>query len=508
MPDGRVFLVGAGPGDPGLITVKGVACLRGADVVVYDFLANPVLLREAREDAELICVGKRGGKHTTSQEAINALLVEKAREGKTVCRLKGGDPFVFGRGGEEALALAEAGVAFEVVPGVTAGVAAAAYAGIPVTHRGLASSVALVTGHEDPTKQVSAVAWDKLATGAGTLVVYMGVKRLPAVVQQLAANGLPPETPAAMVRCGTMPSQQTVTGTLADIVALAEGIEPPAVLIVGEVVSLRAQLAWFEKRPLFGRCVLVTRSRTQASKLSERLAALGAEVVEMPTIRIEPPDSCAPLDHAVARLDDYAWVAFTSVNGVDAFFARLGLAGKDSRALPRVASIGAATSERLREHGIEPDCQPAKFTGEALVEAMAAQHGLSGQRVLLARAAEAPPTVPDGLTAAGALVDEVAAYRTVVGGEPDEATLERLMSGEADIVTFTSSSTVRGFVAALGQARLRELPSSVRLVSIGPVTSATARELGLTVAAEAAEHTIPGLVGTILALNLTRRGHA
>ena len=502
MSKGRVVLVGAGPGDPGLITVKGMACLRAADVVVYDFLANPRLLREAREDAELICVGKRGGTHTMKQDGINALLVAKASEGKAVCRLKGGDPFVFGRGGEEALALAEAGVAFEVVPGVTAGVAAPAYAGIPETHRGLTSSVAFVTGHEDPTKAMSAVAWDKLATGAGTLVVYMGVKRLPTIVEELRANGLPADTPAAMIRCGTMPSQQTVAGTLNDIVALAAGVEPPAVLVVGEVVSLRQQLQWFERRPLFGRCVLVTRARTQAGALAARLEALGAEVLEMPAIRIEPPESYAPLDEAIAQLDGYHWVVFTSVNGVDAFFARLALGGRDARALPRVAAIGPATRERLSENGIRADCQPEQFTGEALVEALGRQADLAGQRVLLARAAEAPPTVPEGLAALGAQVDEVAAYRTVVGADTDGEAIGRLMAGEVDWVTFTSSSTVRGFVAAVGRQRLSALSHATRFVSIGPVTSHAARELGLRVAVEAAEHTIPGVVEAILKLSV------
>ena len=500
MSDGCVYLVGAGPGDPGLITVRGLACVREADVVVYDFLANPALVREARADAERVCAGKRGGDHTMSQAEINALLVAKGREGRTVCRLKGGDPFVFGRGGEEAAALAEAGVAFEVVPGVTAGVAAPAYAGIPVTHRGRASAVAFVTGHEDPTKAASALDWGKLA-GVGTLVVYMGVKRLPQIVEQLTAHGLAPATPAAMVRWGTMPHQRTVTGTLADIVERSRDVAPPAVLVVGEVVSLREQLAWLERRPLFGRCIVVTRSRAQASTLSARLAALGAEVVEMPTIRIEPPEDYAPLDEAVARLADYDAAVFTSVNGVDAFFARLARAGKDSRAVPPVvAAIGPATAERLAEHGVRADCQPERFTGEALVAALVERGGLAGRRVLLARAAEAPPTVTDGLEAAGARGHEGAAYRTRVGAEPDQAARARLMAGEVDAVTLTSSSTVRGFVAAVGAEQAAALPPSVRLASIGPVTSATARELGLSVAVEACEHTIPGLVEAILTL--------
>ncbi|HUT36199.1 MAG TPA: uroporphyrinogen-III C-methyltransferase [Planctomycetota bacterium] len=497
MSRGVVLLVGAGPGDPGLITVKGVEALRKADVVVYDALANPRLLREARADAELVCVGKRGGCHTMRQEEINALLVAKGKEGKRVCRLKGGDPFVFGRGGEEALALAEAGVAFEVVPGVTAGIAAPAYAGIPVTHRGLTASVAFITGHEDPTKEASDLAWDKLATAFGTLVVYMGVKNLPHIVEQLVANGLPAATPAAVVQWGTTPRQRTASGTLADIEERAAGLEAPAVLVVGQVAGLRERLAWFEAGPLFGRRIVVTRARAQASELSEQLEALGAEVVEMPAIRIEPPDDWEPLDQAIAELPTFDWVLFTSVNGVDSFFARLALAGRDARALPRVAAIGPATSERLTGHGIRPDCQPERFTGAELVAALAAREPLDGRRVLLPRAADVPDTVRKGLEQAGAVVHEVDAYRTVAGGEADEATVARVAAGDVDFVTFTSSSTVRGFAAALGADRLAALPSCIRLVSIGPVTTQAARELGLTIAAEAEAHTIPGLVDAL-----------
>ena len=497
---GIVFLVGAGPGDPGLITVKGLARLREADVVVYDALSSPRLLREARADAELISVGKRGGCQTMKQEEINALLVSKAKEGKRVCRLKGGDPFVFGRGGEEALELVAAGIPFEVVPGITAGIAAPAYAGIPVTHRDATSSLAFITGHEDPTKESSALAWDKLATGIGTLVVYMGVKNLPHIVERLVSNGRSPQTPAAVVQWGTVPKQRTALGTLADIAARAAGMEAPAILVVGEVAGLRPQLQWFENRPLFGRCVVVTRSRAQASDLCEQLEGLGAEVLEMPTIRIEPPADLAPLDEAIARLGSYDWVVFTSVNGVDAFFERLERAGKDARALPAVAAIGPATSDRLNEHGIRPDCQPQRFTGVELVAALSAREPLGGRRILLPRAAEAPDAVPKGLADAGATVDEVPAYRTAIATSADEETVQRLLAGEVDFVTFTSSSTVRGFVQAVGAGRVPAMPAATRFVSIGPVTSETARELGLALAAEAAEHTIPGLVKAMLGL--------
>jgi len=494
---GIVFLVGAGPGDPGLITLKGLDALRSADVVVYDALANPRLLREARADAELISVGKRGGHHTMKQEEINKLLVAKGLEGKRVCRLKGGDPFVFGRGGEEALALAEAGVPFEVVPGITAGIAAPACAGIPVTHRGCTSSLAFITGHEDPTKEASGLAWDKLATGVGTLVVYMGVKNLPVVVERLTANGRPPDTPAAVIQWGTMPRQRTITGTLADIVERAADIEAPAVLVVGEVAGLRDRLRWFENRPLFGRRIVVTRSRTQASELSRRLEALGAEVIEMPTIAIEPPADYGPLDAAIAALETFDWVVFTSVNGVDAFFARLAAAGKDSRALPRVAVIGPATARRLGRHGIVADCQPGRFTGAELVAALLQHENLAAKRVLLPRAAEAPETVRKGLEQAGAIVVEVDAYRTVVGRGPNGEAAELILSGDVHAVTFTSSSTVRGFVQVLGHERLGTLPSSVAFVSIGPVTSATARRLGIPLAAEATVHTIDGLIAAL-----------
>ncbi len=497
---GLVSLVGAGPGDPGLITAKGLERLRTADVVVYDALANPRLLREARPDAERISVGKRGGCHTMRQEEINALLVAKGKEGKRVCRLKGGDPFVFGRGGEEAVELAAAGIPFEIVPGVTAGVAAPAYAGIPVTHRDWASSLSLITGHEDPTKERSAIAWDRLAASGGTLVFYMGVKRLAETVASLRANGLAAETPAALVQWGTLPTQRTADGTLGDIVERAAGIEPPAVLVVGRVVLLRERLAWFETRPLFGRCIVVTRARPQASELSERLEALGAETIEMPTIQIEPPESYGPLDQAIGLLDRYDWVVFTSVNGVAAFFERLRLGGKDARALPRVAAIGPATSEALDAHGIRADCQPAKFTGEDLVLALGVHGDLAGKRLLLPRAAEAPEAFHLGLERLGAVVDEVDAYRTVAARDADAAVRQRLAEGTVDFVTFTSSSTVRGFVGALGRECLAALPPRTRFVSIGPVTSQTARELGLPIAAEAAEHTIPGLVAAICEL--------
>jgi len=500
MPRAKVFLVGAGPGDPRLITLRGLQALREADVVVYDRLANPLLLQEARQDAELINVGKSSGRHTMSQDEINALLVQKAREEKTVCRLKGGDPFVFGRGGEEALALAEAGVPFEIVPGVTAGVAAPAYAGIPVTHRGKASSVAFVTGHEDPTKGQGAVDWRRLATAADTIVVYMGVGRLGAIVAELLAGGRQPTTPAALVQSGTLPKQRAVVATLGEIEQRAAGIEPPAVLVVGEVAALRETLRWFEDKPLFGRAVVVTRPRHLAGRFRRRLEDLGAEVVPLPTIRIEPPEDPKPLLEAIERLEDYSWVVFTSVNGVEKFFERLFASGRDCRSLCRVAAIGPATAAALASRGIRADCQPAKFTAASLAEEMARAEPLASQRVLLPRVADAPTHLRDALAAQGATVDEVEAYRTVLETTAEASVVERVAAGEVDYVTLTSSSTVRGLAAVVGRERLAGLSRKVRVVSIGPVTTATARELGVEVAAEAEVHTTDGLLATLLRL--------
>ncbi len=364
---GFVSLIGAGPGDPDLLTLRGAEALASADVVVYDYLANPALLVHAPPGAERIYVGKKAGSHTLSQDEISALLVKFALAGQRVARLKGGDPFVFGRGGEEALALVEAGVSFEVVPGVTSAVAAPAYAGIPVTHRGLASSFAVITGHEDPTKEESAVDWPRLATGVDTLVFLMGVGNLPRIVEQLLAHGRPADTPVALVRWGTMPDQQTVSGTLVDITekVKAAGLRPPAVTVVGPVAELREHLCWFEKRPLFGQRVLVTRTRQQASALSAQLRALGAEAIELPTIRIAPPEDWAPLDATIATLAVFDWIVFTSVNGVGHFWARLEAAGLDARALHgvRLAAIGPATAAELEARGLRADYVPDEVRG-------------------------------------------------------------------------------------------------------------------------------------------------
>jgi len=456
-------------------------------------------------------VGKRADRHTLPQPEINALLIERARAGRTVVRLKGGDPFVFGRGAEEALALAEAGVPFEVVPGVTAGVAAPAYAGIPVTHRDHASALGLVTGHAAAGKTEDPLDWPALARWPGTLVFYMGVRTLGRICDRLVAAGKDPETPAAAVRWGTTARQRTLVGTLASLPALAEGadLRPPAILVVGEVVGLRERLAWFERRPLFGRRIVVTRARAQASRLTRRLEALGAEAIEAPAIRIEPPTDPAPLTEAARAAAEgrFDWIVFTSANGVDAFFEALAARGLDARALARtrIASIGPATTERLASRGIRADLQPPAYTGAAVAEALGQRADLAGAAVLLPRADIAPPQLAEALAAAGASVTDVAAYRTVPDPEGARAATEALAARQVDWITFTSSSTVRFFVEAVGLDAVRA--SGARLASIGPTTSATLRDLGLEPTVEAAEHTVPGLVAAILSAEVGAPRH-
>jgi uroporphyrinogen III methyltransferase/synthase len=498
---GKVYLVGAGPGDPGLITVKGAACIMKADVIVYDHLVDSRLLGLKRADTESVYVGKKGAAHTMEQEDINRLLVEKATENKVVCRLKGGDPFVFGRGGEEAMALAEHGIPFEIVPGVTASVAAPAYAGIPVTHRALTSTFALITGHEDPTKDSSSIDWSKVATGIGTIAFYMGVKTLPEITAKLIEFGRSPDTPAATVQWGTTSRQRTVVGTLADLAEKVQeaGITAPAITIVGEVVSLREHLSWFETRPLFGLTVMVTRARAQASDLVSLLEELGAQTVEFPTIRIEDPDDTEPLDRAIDSLDGVDWLIFTSVNGVARFMNRLTSKGRDVRELKgvKICAIGPATRTEVERHSIRVDIVPPKYVAESVVEALAAKD-MAGKRVLMPRASVARSLLPDALREMGAEVDEVDAYKTVPETANQTDRVEMLKSGEVDIVTFTSSSTVRNFVELVGKEALDTLPNSVRFASIGPVTSGTARDLGVEVSIETEQHDILGLVQAIV----------
>lgn len=496
---GMVYLVGAGPGDPGLITVKGLACLRKADVVIADYLADSRLVAEASPGAERIFLSWEPGR----QDRINALLVAGAQAGKTVVRLKGGDPFVFGRGGEEALYLREHGVAFEVVPGITAAVAVPAYAGIPVTHRGVASTMTAVTGHEDPTKPESALNWTAFAYGIGTLIFFMGAKNLSYIVDQLIRHGRPPETPVALIQWGTTARQRTLVGTLTDIVetAQAAAFTPPVLIVVGEVVRLRKQLNWFETKPLFGRRVLVTRSRDQVSELSARLAALGADPVEAPLIRIEDPDDWRALDSATAQTANYDWIIFTSSHAVDQWFKRLFVAGKDSRSLAtlRIAVVGASTAARLRDHGLVADYQPETFQAEALVDGMGRRYAMQGARVLFPAADIARDTVSAGLSALGAQVIQVTAYRTVMASALPPKAAAMLERKDIHIVTFTSSSTVRAFVRAVGPVRPADLLDGVTIACMGPVTRAAAIDAGLTVHITPREATIPALVDAIAA---------
>ena len=515
----RVYLVGAGPGDVGLLTVRAAELLAQADIVVYDYLANAVLVNRVKPGAETVYVGKKGFSAHVTQDEINELLVQKARDleargGGMLVRLKGGDPFVFGRGGEEALALSAAGIPFEVVPGITSGIAAPAYAGIPVTHRGKASSVTFITGHEDPTKNESAVDWTalaRLARKGATLCFYMGMRNLGLIATRLMEQGVDADTPAAIVRWGTTNAQQTL---VADIVHVAEraqeaGIGAPAIILVGSVAALRDELAWFENRPLFGRTIVVTRSRSQASSFSAQLQSLGADVVEFPTIAFAEPDDYAPLDAAIGELDSFDWVVFTSVNGVDAFFERLASRAADAgfadaRALAgtRVAAIGPATAKRLAERGIQADAVPGEYRGEAVyaaIEQASGQFGieLGKARVLIPRAQVAREALPDLLQQAGAQVDVVAAYKTVLPpAEGVDALAERLKAGEIDAVTFTSSSTARNLLALLGESR--DALRHARLFSIGPVTTATLAKAGFADVVEAGEYTIPGLVQALV----------
>jgi uroporphyrinogen III methyltransferase/synthase len=480
-----VFLVGAGPGDPGLITYRGWKLLVDAEVVIFDRLAPSALLDFVPARATRIDVGKTPGSDEMEQRDINALLVEHGRAGRRVVRLKGGDPFVFGRGGEEAEALAAAGIEFEVVPGITSAIAAPAYAGIPVTHRGVSTHFTVVTGHEDPTKGHTEVDWEALARVGGTLVVLMGAGRVGDIADRLIRGGRPADTPVAAVRNGTRADQHTVRATLATIGA-AE-VRPPSAIVVGEVAGL--DLTWFEARPLFGRSIVVTRAREQASELADQLGALGAEVVELPAIAIEP------LDFTVPDLEQYGWVVFTSPNAVSAFIDRGILpSNRDVRALGAcaIATIGLATATELAARALRPDLVPDRFVAEALLEAFPDPQE-PGERVLLPRAETARDVLPEGLQARGYRVDVLPVYRTVPA-RLDPAVVERVLTGGVDAITFTSSSTVTNFCDAV-----REIPEpQPTVVSIGPITTKTAEEAGLRVDTEAGEHTIDGVVAALL----------
>jgi uroporphyrinogen III methyltransferase/synthase len=490
---GRVYLVGAGPGDPGLMTARSLELIAAADVILYDRLIPAGALDGARADAELLFVGKEGGGPSVPQADTEQLMVAHAQEGKSVVRLKGGDPFVFGRGGEEALTLRAAGIDFEVVPGVTAGVAASAYAGIPVTHRGLASAVALITGHEDPDKEDTAIDWPALAAFPGTLVLYMGVRRLPHIAASLIDAGRDPDEPAAVIEKGTLPDQRTVTATLSTIadVVRDENVRAPSITVIGPAAALAEQISWLEPKPLLGRTVAVTRARAQASSLASRLERLGARTVQAPVIRINE----LPVEQL--DLSPYDLICLTSPNGVDSLFARMRDAGLDARAFAgaTAAAIGPGTARALAEHGIQVDVLPERFVAESLVQALT---DVPVKHALIARARDARDVLPDALRARGAEVDVLALYETVVEPLADEALTAACQS---DYVTFTSASAVRFFLqAAAGQP----LSPETRIVSIGPVTSDELREHGLEPHVQAEQHDVDGLIDALLADAVTR----
>ena len=493
---GKCFLVGAGPGDLGLVTLRAKECIENADVIVYDYLCNPEMLRWAPDKAELIFAGKKAGAHTLSQDEINALLVEKTRAGNNVVRLKGGDPFLFGRGGEEAQALAAADLPFVIVPGVTSAIAGPAYAGIPVTHRGKTSHVTFFTGHEDPEKAGSAIDFRALAQLGGTQVMLMGVERIQAIANEMMANGLRKDLPVALIRWATTGRQETLVGNLENIAERTAAAEfaAPAIAVFGEVVRLRDELNWFEDRPLSGKRIVVTRTRAQAGVLTEQLRALGADVIELPTIRIEPPTDLRGFAELVQDAHSYDWIVFTSPNGVNAFFDLFYKLYDDAREIggARIAAIGPATAQRIKEFHLKVDLQPEDFVAESLVREFRKADDIENLRILVARAEQARDLLPRELSALGAIVDEGFAYRTVPETRDDIGARRRLLEEGADLITFTSSSTVENFLA-LGLP----WPAKMEVASIGPITSKTARDRGLKVAIEARRHDIPGLVEAI-----------
>lgn len=505
-------MIGAGPGDPGLITVTGLNRLREAEVVVYDALANPTLLGEAPPTAVRIDVGKRARDHKLSQDAINQLLVDHARKGRRVVRLKGGDPYLFGRGAEECAFVASNGIPCEVVPGVTSGIAAPATAGIPVTHRKMASTVTIVTGHEDPTKPDTSVDYEglsRLIQRGGTACFYMGVGRLPLIVESLASFGLDVGTPAAVVQWGTLPNQRAVRDTLGGIADAVqrEGVSSPAIIVVGQVAGIDDPgLDFFTARPLFGRRILVTRTRQQASELRQRLADLGADVIEAPTLELVPPDDWEPIDQALAELDAYDWLLLTSANAVNTMADRFEVLGLDARQLAslRLAVVGEATAEALWDRlRVRPDFMPTEFAAESMAGQLIAERGVSGKHILLLRADIARPGLPRLLSEAGAVVDEVVAYQTRLPAELDQRAVDALIAGEVDWVTFTSSSTARNLVTLLGDKA--SLVGQAKRLSIGPVTTATLVELGLSPTVEADAATITGMVEALIEAESNRR---
>jgi len=500
---GMVYLVGAGPGDAGLLTLRGAELLGRADVVVHDALVNPDFLKLAPKSAEIIYGGKRAHDHAIPQEELNQLLVAKAREGKTVVRLKGGDPYIFGRGGEEAEELAAAHVHFEVVPGISSIVAGPNYAGIPLTHREHCSSFTVITGHEDPTKAGTALDYANLARSAGTKVILMGVERIGKIAEALIGHGMDPSTPAAMVRWGTTGQQQSIEGTLATIAGIVaeKKFTAPAVAIIGSVVTLRQKLNWFEQRGLFGQRIVVTRTRDQASQLSAQFLELGAEVLEIPTIKIQPPDERIALVEAFQGIGEYDWLIFTSPNGVTAFFDYFFKAFEDVRALGnlRIAAVGPATAARLRELHLRVDVMPAEYVTAKITAAIHAHESLENLRVLLARAEVANPELPKALEDLGAIIDDIAVYKTVPETEDLTGAAARLREVGADWITFTSSSTVENFHARFDLPKLMKQFPQIKLASIGPETTKALEVLGLKPAVEARQHTIDGLAKAVAA---------
>ena len=498
---GIVYLIGAGPGDPDLLTIKGKETLQRADVVVYDYLVNESLLSLVRGDAEVVYVGKRRGHHTMRQEEINNLLIEKADKGFTVARLKGGDPFIFGRGGEEAMELARAGIRFEVIPGVTSAVAVPAYAGIPLTHRDLSSTAYFITGHEDPTKKKSNINWDSLAQSSGTLVFLMGIGNVAKIAKKLIDSGRPPHSPVAVIVSGTMNAQKTVHGTLATIEKKVKDahINPPGVIVVGEVVTLREHLNWFESRPLFGKRILVTRPEEQAAGFTKALSELGAQCVLLPTIKIVPPESWEELDKAIENLSGYDWVLFTSINGVHYFFERLRGANKDARDLKgiKIGVIGPKTKEALRERGIHADLIPDTYWSEGVAEKIEG-YNLRGKRVLLPRSKIARDYLLKKLNSYGAIVDEVESYQSIQPKYSQSVLNKLLKKGTIDLITFTSPSTVNNFLTLLREKPIYDEMLKIEVACIGPITAQRAAQEGFKVAIVPDEYTVDSLLSAIV----------
>jgi len=506
---GSVYLVGAGPGDTGLLTLRGAELMARADVVVYDALVNPELLRLAPKSAEVIYGGKRAKDHTIPQKDLNQLLISKAKEGKTVVRLKGGDPYVFGRGGEEAEELADAKVPFEVVPGVSSFVAVPNYAGVPLTHREFCSRLTLITGHEDPAKELSSIDWPQVAKTPGTKVIMMGTDRIGEIARTLIGHGMSGTTPVAMIRWGTTGRQQSIAGTLETIAAVAEQsrISPPTVAVIGDVVTLRDKLNWFEKRPLFRQTIVVTRSREQSASFSAQLRELGAEVLEVPTIKIEPPTHREELIDALLELNSYDWLVFTSPNGVTTFFEYFFRQFHDMRDIGgcRIAAIGPITAKKLKELHLQVDLMPDEALASSIAEAFTEFESIENLKICLIRAEVANRELPAALEALGAIVDDVACYRTVAETEDPTGVAARLMEAGADWITFTSASTVEHFHARFDLPALKKKFPNLKLASIGPETSKALAALSLQPDLEAKQHTTEGLAQVLVAAGRTKR---